>query len=52
LRAGHVSECGDRQGVDVPQIAQRAVITTGKNKGQGPSVATVYLILVEDETGS
>ncbi|MFD7499300.1 recombinase family protein [Streptomyces sp. NPDC059832] len=39
-------------GVPVPQIAQKLVITSGKNKGQYPSVATVYRILAEDEPGS
>lgn len=38
-------------GVPVPQIAQKLVITSGKNKGQRPSVATVYRILAEDEAG-
>ncbi|MDQ1029108.1 hypothetical protein QF035_006690 [Streptomyces umbrinus] len=37
--ADHVNERGDRQGVPVPQIAQKLVITSGKNKGQSPSVA-------------
>lgn len=35
-------------GVPVPQIAQKLVITAGKNKGQRPSVATGYRILAED----
>ncbi|MFF9128349.1 hypothetical protein ACF09J_34750 [Streptomyces sp. NPDC014889] len=35
-------------GVPVPQIAQKLIITSGKNKGQRPSVATVYRILAED----
>ncbi|MGW3494637.1 recombinase family protein [Streptomyces sp. NPDC001020] len=34
--------------VPVPQIAQKLIITSGKNKGQRPSVATVYRILAED----
>ncbi|MEV5084462.1 hypothetical protein AB0K74_38700 [Streptomyces sp. NPDC056159] len=32
-------------GVPVPQIASKLVITSGKNKGQRPSVAAVYRIL-------
>ncbi|WP_063726479.1 hypothetical protein [Streptomyces sp. RTd22] len=39
-------------GVAVPHMAQKLVITSGKNKGQHPSVATVYRILAEDEPGS
>ncbi|MFB6603304.1 recombinase family protein [Streptomyces noursei] len=39
-------------GVPVPQIAQKLVITSGKNKGQRPSVATVYRILAEDVDGT
>ncbi|MFE0062870.1 hypothetical protein [Streptomyces sp. NPDC059003] len=39
-------------GVPVPQIAQKLVITSGKNKGQRPSVATVYRILAEDPDGA
>ncbi|WP_225077115.1 MULTISPECIES: recombinase family protein [unclassified Streptomyces] len=35
-------------GVPVPQIAQKLVIASGKNKGEHPSVATVYRILTED----
>ncbi|MFH8224051.1 recombinase family protein [Streptomyces sp. NPDC018057] len=35
-------------GVPVPQIAQKLVITSGKNKGEHPSVATVYRILAEE----
>jgi DNA invertase Pin-like site-specific DNA recombinase len=39
-------------GVPVSQIAQMLVITSGKNKGQRPSVATVYRILAgTDEAG-
>ncbi|MFI0262672.1 hypothetical protein ACH4OW_26955 [Streptomyces sp. NPDC017056] len=34
-------------GVHVPQIAQKLVITSGKNKGQRPSVAPVYRILAD-----
>ncbi len=37
-------------GVPVPQIARKLVIPSGKNKGQHPSVATVYRILAEDDT--
>jgi DNA invertase Pin-like site-specific DNA recombinase len=36
-------------GVPVPQIASKLVITSGKNKGKRPSVATVYRILAEGE---
>jgi hypothetical protein len=32
--------------------AQKPVITPGKKKGRGPSVATVYLVLVEDGSES
>ncbi|MFB7328411.1 recombinase family protein [Streptomyces sp. NPDC056190] len=35
-------------GVPVPQIAQKLAITSGKNKGEHPSVATVYRILAEE----
>ncbi|WP_424534314.1 recombinase family protein [Sphaerisporangium viridialbum] len=35
--------------VPVPQIAQKLVITSGKNKGQRPSVATVYRALAEGD---
>ncbi|WP_258308920.1 recombinase family protein [Streptomyces sp. NWU339] len=35
-------------GVPVPQIAQKLVIASGKNKGEHPSVATVYRILAEE----
>ncbi|MEU2790331.1 hypothetical protein [Streptomyces sp. NPDC007100] len=34
-------------GVHVPQIARKLVITSGKNKGQRPSVAPVYRILAD-----
>ncbi|MEU1028302.1 recombinase family protein [Streptomyces mirabilis] len=38
-------------GVPIPQIAQKLVITSGKNMGQRPSAATVYHILAyTDET--
>jgi hypothetical protein len=40
------------QGVPVPQIATKLVIPTGKNKGQNPSVATVYRVLAEEEQES
>ncbi|MGV9249586.1 hypothetical protein [Streptomyces sp. NPDC003710] len=36
-------------GVPLPQIAQKLVITSGKNKGQRPSVATVYRILADTD---
>jgi hypothetical protein len=36
-------------GVPVPQIASKLVITSGKNEGKRPSVATVYRILAEDD---
>jgi len=36
-------------GVPVPEIARKLVITSGKNQGKRPSVATVYRILAEDE---
>ncbi|WP_445407669.1 recombinase family protein [Streptomyces maremycinicus] len=36
-------------GVPVPQIASKLVIASGKNKGEHPSVATVYRILAEDD---
>ncbi|MDX3540321.1 recombinase family protein [Streptomyces sp. MB09-01] len=36
-------------GVPVPQIAQKLVITSGKNKGQRPSVATVYRMLADTD---
>ncbi len=39
-------------GVPVPEIARKLVITSGKNKGQRPSVATVYRILAEDADGA
>ncbi|MDI3418483.1 recombinase family protein [Streptomyces sp. B-S-A12] len=35
-------------GVSVPEIARNLVITSGKNQGKRPSVATVYRILAED----
>ncbi len=41
-----------QRGVPVPQIAQKLVITSGKNKGQRPSVATVYRILTEPKAAS
>ncbi|CAL9337931.1 hypothetical protein SUDANB58_00205 [Streptomyces sp. enrichment culture] len=39
-------------GVPVPGIARKLVITSGKNQGKRPSVATVYRILAEDEAES
>ncbi|MFE9890332.1 hypothetical protein [Streptomyces scopuliridis] len=38
------------QGVTVPQIARKLVIPSGKNKGEHPSVATVYRLLAEADT--
>ncbi|MGP3750135.1 zinc finger domain-containing protein [Streptomyces sp. IBSNAI001] len=38
--------------VPVPEIARKLVITSGKNQGKRPSVATVYRILAEDEQES
>ncbi|MFI9237047.1 hypothetical protein [Streptomyces sp. NPDC053079] len=35
-------------GVPVPEIARKLVITSGKNQGKRPSVATVYRILADD----
>ncbi|WP_251061749.1 recombinase family protein [Streptomyces sp. ISL-100] len=40
------------QGVPVPKIAQKLVISTGKNKGENPSVATVYRVLAEADAAS
>jgi DNA invertase Pin-like site-specific DNA recombinase len=37
------------QGVTVPQIARKLVIPSGKNKGEHPSVGTVYRLLAEAE---
>ncbi|MFH8342862.1 DUF4158 domain-containing protein [Streptomyces sp. AM6-12] len=37
-------------GVPVPEIARKLVITSGKNQGKRPSVATVYRILAEDDS--
>ncbi|MEU5548097.1 hypothetical protein AB0G85_38525 [Streptomyces sioyaensis] len=34
----------------VPQIAWKLVISTGKNKGENLSVATVYRVLADDDT--
>jgi TnpA family transposase len=39
-------------GVPVPEIARKLVITSGKNQGKRPSVATVYRILAEDADGT
>ncbi|MFF3734608.1 hypothetical protein ACFYXM_31035 [Streptomyces sp. NPDC002476] len=39
-------------GVPVPEIARKLVITSGKNKGEHPSVATVYRILAEEADGT
>ncbi|MGW9370281.1 recombinase family protein [Streptomyces xanthophaeus] len=38
-------------GVPVPEIARKLVITSGKNQGKRPSAATVYRILSEGEQG-
>lgn len=35
------------QGMPVPDIAKKLVISSGKNKGEHPSVATVYRVLAE-----
>lgn len=35
--------------VPVPQMASKLVITSGKNKGEHPSVATVHRILAEED---
>nr|WTB28547.1 recombinase family protein [Streptomyces sp. NBC_00830] len=37
------------QGVPVPQIVGKLVISSGKNKDEHPSVATVYRLLAEAE---
>ncbi|GGU82383.1 hypothetical protein GCM10010211_55460 [Streptomyces albospinus] len=37
-------------GVPVPRIAQRFVITSGKRRGKCPSAATIHRILAEGET--
>ncbi|MFG2887851.1 hypothetical protein ACGFYV_37220 [Streptomyces sp. NPDC048297] len=34
----------------VPETGRQPVITSGKNQGKRPSVATVYRILAEDRT--
>ncbi|MFB4269658.1 hypothetical protein [Nonomuraea sp. GTA35] len=39
------------RGVAVPDIAAKLVIPMGKNKGQLPSVASVYRVLADGETG-
>ena len=39
-------------GVPVPEIARKLVITSGKNQGNRPLVATVYRILAEDADGT
>ncbi|MGA4539315.1 hypothetical protein ACPA54_04915 [Uniformispora flossi] len=36
-------------GVPIPEIARKLVITAGKNQGKRHSVATVYRILAEDD---
>ncbi|MFC9164417.1 recombinase family protein [Streptomyces fungicidicus] len=41
------------KGVPVPEIAKKLTIKTGKNAGQHPSVASVYLALADaEETGA
>ncbi|GEK01547.1 hypothetical protein TNCT1_38230 [Streptomyces sp. 1-11] len=35
------------QGAPIPEIARKLVITSSKNQGKRPSVATVYRILTE-----
>lgn len=37
------------EGVPIPEIAERLVITTGKNAGRHPSLASVYRALAEPE---
>ncbi|MEU0398447.1 hypothetical protein ABZ208_38045 [Streptomyces sp. NPDC006208] len=37
------------KGVPVREIARKLVIPSGKNKGQRPSVATIYHLLTKDE---
>ncbi|MGW5682817.1 recombinase family protein [Nonomuraea sp. NPDC003754] len=37
------------RGVAVPDIASKLIIPTGKNKGNNPSVASVYRILADNE---
>ncbi|MFF9454981.1 hypothetical protein [Streptomyces flaveolus] len=39
-------------GVPVPEIARKLVITSGKNQGKRPSVAAVYRILAEEDEGA
>ncbi|HEX4815381.1 MAG TPA: recombinase family protein [Nonomuraea sp.] len=39
------------RGVPVPEIAAKLVIPTGKNKGRNPSLASVYRVLADEETG-
>ncbi|MEU6721963.1 hypothetical protein ABZ897_61910 [Nonomuraea sp. NPDC046802] len=38
------------RGVAVPDIARKLVIPTGKNKGEHPSVASVYRVLADGES--
>jgi hypothetical protein len=40
------------RGVAVPDIAAKLVIPTGKNKGEHPSVASVYRVLAEEPNTS
>ncbi|WP_327190811.1 hypothetical protein [Streptomyces xinghaiensis] len=50
-----MADCARSQranGVPVPQIAQKLVITSGRNQSKRPSVATVDRILAEDVDGA
>ncbi|MFI7462028.1 hypothetical protein [Nonomuraea sp. NPDC049646] len=40
------------RGVPVPEIASELVISTGKNKGRHPSLASVYRVLANDGPGA
>lgn len=40
------------RGVPVREIASKLVITTGKNKGRHPSLASVYRVLANDGPGA
>ncbi|MFI7694168.1 recombinase family protein [Nonomuraea sp. NPDC049655] len=40
------------RGVPVPEIASKLVISTGKNKGRHPSLASVYRVLANDGPGA
>ncbi|MGW0197075.1 hypothetical protein [Nonomuraea sp. NPDC003201] len=39
------------RGVPVPEIEAKLVIPTGKNTGRHPSLASVYRVLADEETG-